>query len=172
MKYDLVDFQDNLIQVGTKENAKKKKLFTRSVHVLLFNKKGEIMVCKRSTNKKTYPNQLTSSAGGHVEQGESYRISAIRELKEELGISTSLKDIGRFDVINTKERAIHHLFIGKIKNKMLVDPNEISTYYFLSLKEIKRDIDLHPRKYAKPFHEALKCYSKFVRRTRFRKTQS
>lgn len=158
MKYDLVDKEDNLIKVGTKEEAKKKKLFTRSVHIWLFNKKGELMICKRSSNKKTYPNQITSSAGGHVEQGENYKVAAKRELTEELCVLTTLKDLGRFDVVTQKERAIHHLFIGKISKKVFPDPNEISSYSFLSLKDISKDMILRPRKYCKPFHEAFKFY--------------
>lgn len=163
MKYDLVDKEDNFIKVGTKEEAKKKKLFTRSVHIWLIDRKGELMVCKRSPNKKTYPNQYTSSAGGHVEQGESYKVTAKRELLEELCILTPLKDLGRFDVVTPKERAIHHLFIGKMSKKVSADPNEISSYSFLSFKDISKDIALHPRKYCKPFHEAWKTYSKSLK---------
>ena len=129
---------------------------------ILFNKKSEIMICKRSSNKKTYPNKITSSAGGHVEQGESYKAAAIRELKEELGIKAFLKDLGRFNVITSKERTIHHLFMGKVNKKVSADPNEIASYYFSPLKTIKSDIALHPRKYAKPFHEAFKCYLKYI----------
>jgi isopentenyl-diphosphate delta-isomerase len=158
MKYDLVDFQDNFIKIGTKEEARKKKLFTRSVHIWLFNKKGELMICKRSANKKTYPNQFTSSAGGHVEQRENYKVTAKRELEEELGIVTSLKDLGRFDVITPKERAIHHLFIGKLNKNFFPDPSEISCFDFMPINVIKKDITSHPRKYCKPFLEAFKYY--------------
>ena len=160
MKYDLVNFQDSLIKAGTKEDARKLKLFTKSVHIWLINKRGEIMISKRSPKMKTYANQITSSAGGHVEKGESYKVAAKRELKEELGITTPLKDLGRFDVITSKERAIHHLFIGKLDTKISPDSNEISSYSFLSLKALTRDIALHPRKYCKPFHEAFKYYLK------------
>ena len=45
-----------------------------------------------------YPGKITSSAGGHVDEGENYKTAALRELKEELGISTPLRDLGRFDV--------------------------------------------------------------------------
>ncbi len=159
--YDLVDINDNIIRAGTKEDAKKLRLFTRFVHILLFNTKGEIMVCKRPHNIKRYRNQITSSAGGHIEQGESYEISAKRELKEELGITIPLKDIGRFDVIGYKIRGIHHLFIGK-SEKVSVDPHEIASYKFLSPNILSRDLALHPRRYAKPFHEALKYYLKHI----------
>lgn len=158
-KYDLVNFQDNFIKIGTKKEARKLKLFTRSVHILLTNNKGELMICKRSPNTRRYANQITSSAGGHVEKGENYRTTANRELKEELNITTPLKDLGRFDVISPQEHTIHHLFVGKAK-KVLADKNEIASFKFVSPKIIKKDITLHPRKYAKPFHEAFALYLK------------
>jgi 8-oxo-dGTP pyrophosphatase MutT (NUDIX family) len=96
-----------------------------------------------------------------VDLGENYKIAAQRELKEELGIYTPIKDIGRFDVITPKERTIHHLFIGKYK-KVIADPREISSFHFLSPKAIKKDIKLFPRKYAKSFHQAFKCYQKYI----------
>lgn len=161
-QYDLFDFHDNFIQVGTKRDAKKLKLFTRSAHIILVDTQGKLMICKRPPSKKTYPNQITSSAGGHVEKGENYKVAAKRELKEELGLVIPIKDAGRFDVINNKERAIHHLFIGKTKNRMLIDSSEISNYYFLSLRDIKNDITLHPRKYAMPFHGAFDLYLKTI----------
>lgn len=159
MKYDLVNKEDNFIKKGTKKEAKKLRLFTRSVHIFLFNKKGELLICKRSANKKTYPNQYTSSAGGHVEQGEDCKVAAKRELQEELSVTISIRDLGRFDVVTSKERTIHHLFIGKINKKISPDPDEISSYIFLSPKNISRDIVLYPRKYCKPFYEAFRYYS-------------
>lgn len=163
MEYDLVDLKDNFQKKGTEEDSIKNQLFIRCVHILLVNSLDDIMICKRSSNKKKYPNKFTSSAGGHVEQGESYKIAAIRELKEELNISTPLKDLGRFDVITPKERAIHHLFIGKVDKEISADPYEIASYSFLSPKNIKNDIILHPSKYAKPFREAFKHYLKFIK---------
>ncbi len=158
-KYDLVNDKDELVCVGTKQDAKKLKLFTRSVHIWLINKQGKIMICRRSANMKSYANQITSSAGGHVEQRESYKNAAMRELKEELGFRSSLKDLGKFKVVSSKERAMHHLFFGKANKKIFADPNEISAYSFLSFTELSRDIALHPRRYCKPFHKAFNFYS-------------
>ncbi len=159
-KYDLVDLQDNFVRVGTKNNVMNLKLYKRSVHILLINNKGDILVCKRSASKENYPNQITSSAGGKVERGESYKAAAIRELNEELGVVTPLKEAGSFNIINRRERTLHRLFIGKAK-KVTLDPSEIASCYYMSYKDIARDISLHPRKYCKPFHKAFESYMKY-----------
>lgn len=161
MEYDLVDSNDKYVRTGTKEDAKKSELFTRSVHIWIMNPKGELMICKRSSSKKSYPNMYTSSAGGHVDEGENYHDAAERELKEELGISIPIKDVGRFDVVSLRERAIHHLFIGTTdQHDFIVDKEEISEFSFLSMELIKEDVKKCPEKYARPFLEALKLYLK------------
>lgn len=158
--YDLVDKNDSIVTSGTKEDARSLRLFTRSVHILLENLKGQILICKRPWHKKSYGGQITSSAGGHVEQNETYEKAAKRELKEELKIVTRLIDAGRFDVISKKERTLHRLFIGQIgnKNNMKADASEISSYRFARPENIRKDVRKHPRKYAKPFHQALDKY--------------
>ncbi len=158
--YDIVDKNDRVVDRGTKADAFRKKLFTRSVHILLINSRGELMVCVRAATKKRYRLQITSSAGGHVELGESYRTAAVRELAEELCIQVKLKDLGRFDVVTKNERAIHHLFVGKLTRATThPDKDEIQSFRFVEHAVLSRDVESHPRRYAKPFHEALKLYS-------------
>ena len=58
----------------------------RSIHVLLFNEQGQILLQKRSKHKDKYPNLWCLSVGGHVTYGQSYKEAAQREAQEELGI--------------------------------------------------------------------------------------
>ena len=59
----------------------------RVVHVLVFNKKGELLLQKRSMNKDVAPGRWDTSVGGHVGAGEDILLSARREMEEELGIT-------------------------------------------------------------------------------------
>ncbi len=62
-------------------------LIHRVVHVLVFNKRGELLLQKRSQNKDVAPGKWDTSVGGHVGAGEELFSSCIREMKEELGIT-------------------------------------------------------------------------------------
>lgn len=57
-----------------------------SVHVWIHNQKGEWLISKRSPEKKTSPN-LWEACGGAAVAGEDSLTAALREVKEELGIS-------------------------------------------------------------------------------------
>jgi isopentenyldiphosphate isomerase len=62
-------------------------LIHRVVHVLVFNKKGELLLQKRSKNKDVAPGKWDTSVGGHVDPGEDLFTAAKREMEEELGIT-------------------------------------------------------------------------------------
>lgn len=62
-------------------------LIHRVVHVLVFNEDGELLLQKRSLNKDVAPGRWDTSVGGHVGAGEELILSAMREMKEELGIT-------------------------------------------------------------------------------------
>jgi len=62
-------------------------LIHRVVHVLVFNKKGELLLQKRSMNKDVAPGRWDTSVGGHVGLREDLSTSSKREMHEELGIT-------------------------------------------------------------------------------------
>lgn len=60
-----------------------------AVHVWIIKEKDMgvyVLLQKRSAEKAVHPNCYDVSSAGHVPQGEEFRISAIRETAEELGI--------------------------------------------------------------------------------------
>ena len=58
----------------------------RAVHILVFNRKGDCLLQKRSMLKDRLPGVWDSSAAGHLNAGEDYLPAAVRELEEELGL--------------------------------------------------------------------------------------
>lgn len=87
---DLVDEQDQVIGQLSRNEIYKQQLHNyRVVHGLLINKEGQIWIPKRTGVKKLYPNALDYSSAGHVESGETYDESFLRETREELNIDLS-----------------------------------------------------------------------------------
>ncbi len=161
-KYPLVDRDDQVVTVGTKSQALQRGLWRRAVHIFLFNKHGELLICKRPPFGR-YRNQWTSSVGGHVDVDESYAHAANRELKEELNIAVPLRQIGRFDVVTGRLKMIHYLFVGKYK-RGIADTQEIVEQRFVDINEVWKDVQKRPRRYTKPFQEALKLYIDFYKK--------
>lgn len=60
------------------------------IHICIFDENGNMLIQKRSSNKKSWPDKWDVSVGGAVISGETSGEAASRELFEELGIVLDL----------------------------------------------------------------------------------
>jgi isopentenyldiphosphate isomerase len=82
----VVNEDDQIIDVRPRQQIHALGLRHRAVHILVFNQQGQLFLQKRSMNKDLNKGLWDTSAAGHVDKGEDYTTSAIRETEEELGI--------------------------------------------------------------------------------------
>jgi len=82
----VVDENDSIIDTCARHVIHATGLRHRAVHILVFNDLGQLFLQKRSMKKDLNGGLWDTSAAGHVDAGEDYDISAIREIEEELGI--------------------------------------------------------------------------------------
>lgn len=95
---DVVDIDDRVIGQLTRGEIHARGLMHRAVHVLLYNSRGLLFVQKRSELKDINPGLWDTSAAGHVDAGEVPLDAAVRELREELGVTvatSALEPLGR-----------------------------------------------------------------------------
>lgn len=88
---DIINEKNEIIGSCGREEIYIKRLLHRIVHVLVFNNGGQILLQQRSKNREYLPGYWSTSAGGHVLNGEAVERAAIREMNEELGIKASLE---------------------------------------------------------------------------------
>ena len=94
MEYlDICD--ENGIPTGktvSREQAHREGILHRTAHVWIARKTPgghEVLLQKRSLDKESYPGLWDTSSAGHIPAGEEPLPSALREMKEELGLSGS-----------------------------------------------------------------------------------
>ena len=80
-------------RVETREVCHEQGLWHRAIYGFIFNKNGDVLLQKRSANKKLWPNLWDITAGGHVLAGEFGYQALIREMREELGLDISKTEI-------------------------------------------------------------------------------
>jgi isopentenyldiphosphate isomerase len=86
----VVDENDCIIDTCPRHIIHATGIRHRAVHILVFNELGLLFLQKRSMKKDLNGGLWDTSAAGHVDAGEDYDISAIREVEEELGISAHM----------------------------------------------------------------------------------
>lgn len=80
-------------EVEIREKCHENGLWHRAVYGFVFNNNGDVLLQKRSANKKLWPNLWDVTAGGHVLAKEFGYQALIREVKEELGIEVFENEI-------------------------------------------------------------------------------
>lgn len=94
---DIVDEQGNPTgQTVERKKAHREGIRHRTAHVWLLRKRQkrvEILLQKRSSDKDSFPGCYDISSAGHIPAGIDYIPSALRELQEELGVEAEASQL-------------------------------------------------------------------------------
>ncbi len=115
-------------------------LMHRVAHVLVFNRKGEILLQRRSMNKDVAPGRWDTSVGGHVDPGESPEGAALREMKEEIGVDGRIEFLHSYIHTNDYETELVHTFRALKDDGFEFNAEEIEEIRFWDLGEVERAV--------------------------------
>jgi len=116
-------------------------LIHRVIHVLVFNKNGELLLQKRSENKDVAPGKWDTSVGGHVDPGEELLEAAEREMREELGIThCKPQPLYTYMYSNSYETELVHTYLCIYGEEVSFNKDEIDAVRAWSITEIKNHL--------------------------------
>jgi isopentenyl-diphosphate Delta-isomerase len=161
----LVDETDTPLGKMEKMEAHRKALLHRAFSVFIFNSKGEMLLQRRAPGKYHSPGLWTNACCSHPRPGEETHSAALRRLKEELGITTTLKKLFDFTYRSAYDNGLtefefDHVFVGVYNDRDIrPDPAEVSDFCFRSSGDIQVDLQRSPAKYTTWFHLAFPLVS-------------
>ncbi|TVZ14497.1 NUDIX hydrolase [Maribacter sp. MAR_2009_72] len=127
-------------------------LFHATVHIWFFTKRGQILLQKRSITKDTFPGLWDVSVAGHIGFGETALYTAIREVKEEIGLDIQkeqLIKIGIFKSVQNHSNTLldcefHHTYISEISvpvTSLIKQQSEVDELKLLSLETFQTEVE-------------------------------
>lgn len=129
---DILDTAGNSTgKTAMKSEAHKNGWFHATVHIWFYTSDGQILLQQRGKDKATHPLLWDVSVAGHVASGEEIELSAIREIKEEIGLSISKKDLEKIGIFKSIQK----------HSSTLIDCEFHNTYFCelkVSLKELTK----------------------------------
>ena len=148
----LVDEQDNVIGTMEKMEAHQKGVLHRAFSVVLFNSNGELLLQKRSKDKYHSGGLWTNTCCSHPLPDEAIRDAAQRRLQYEMGINFqpefAFKFIYKTPLENSLvEHELDHVFTGIFDGRPVINTDEVSEWKFMSLSELKNDMERSPEIY-------------------------
>lgn len=153
--FDVVDVLGNPTGVTVdRERAHAEGIPHRTAHVWIVRRKNDkvqILLQKRCENKDSFPGCYDISSAGHIPAGVEYIDSAIRELKEELGVDIrpealvycGVKNIVFDSVFHDKEfhdkqiSKVFMLWLDMEEDEFSIQKEEIDEVRWMDFQECK-----------------------------------
>lgn len=129
-------------EILDKEIAHDRNLLHNEVAVFIVNKNGDVLLQKRSANKRFHPGKWALCAG-HVDAYESLESAAIREVKEEVGLEIKKSELIPFfgseitlDNTNSHITYFYYTFSEKQSCEFNVQIEELSEVKWFKIKDV------------------------------------
>ena len=167
--------EDQVVIVNTKDEvqgfmgkmeAHEKGELHQAISIIIFNKKGQMLLQQRAEKKYHWANIWSNTVCTHPRANETHQASADRRLVEELGFSTKLNEIFSFiykaldDESGLTEHEFDHVFIGEYEGEIPFNKEEVKAVQWIEVKDLLKDVDKNPEKYSFWFKIILEEMSK------------
>ena len=177
--FDVIDSKGNPTgQIVSREKAHAEGIMHRTAHIWIIREmdgRVQILLQKRSQNKDSFPGKFDTSSAGHIQAGDEPLESALREMKEELGISAAPEQLhfaGTFPISFVKE------FYGKVfrdeevafvyiykepvnTEELILQKEEVETVQWFDLEEVFMECEKRRDVFCVPV-EGLKLVQRYL----------
>ncbi|MGC4017180.1 MAG: 16S rRNA (adenine(1518)-N(6)/adenine(1519)-N(6))-dimethyltransferase RsmA [Luteolibacter sp.] len=159
--FDVVDENDVVTGQSTRGEVHAKGLLHRAIHVFAVNRRGEVLLQRRSLLKDSHPGVWDSSVSGHLDAGEDYETAVVRELEEEMGITgVEPEEIARIRPCEATGWEHVRLYRCRYDGALHFPCAEIEAAQWFSPREVQAWIDSRPADFASGF---LACWNAVVK---------
>jgi isopentenyl-diphosphate delta-isomerase len=152
----LVDEQDNPIGLMEKQAAHIEPHLHRAFSIFIFNSKGELLLQQRALSKYHSPGLWTNTCCSHPRAGETLEGATSRRLMEEMGMVCPMHEVYTFIYKapvgeGLTEHEFDHVFIGQSDDSPIINHEEVESWKYMTVADLKDDIQLHPEHYTEWF---------------------
>ncbi|MGY5883677.1 NUDIX hydrolase [Modestobacter lacusdianchii] len=164
---DVVDESNEPIGAVPRGEVFERRVNFRTVHVLVFNASGELLLQQLSSSRR-HPLQWGSSVAGYLHAGESYQHAAVRRLHEELQLSAPVSSLGVLSMTDEGLTKFVGVFTAQSDTPKIGEPDHIASLAFRPPAQIREDVDSHPELFTETLREVLAFWEKVDGGTRRR----
>lgn len=156
-----VDEQDKVIGPRSRGELHRLRIRHRAVHILVFNQRNQLFLQQRSLLKDVSPGLWDTSAAGHVDYGEHYADSAVRELREELGIEVPIMNLENlFRLEASEETGWEFIQVYRLwhEGPFTLEPREISDGAWIHCDQVDDWVRCEDKRLTRSFRYLWKHY--------------
>lgn len=121
----------------------------RAFSLFLFNDDGELLLQRRSADKRLWPGFWSNSICSHPRRGETMQVATQRRLRDELNIEAAVEFVYKF-VYQADfgeagaENELCHVYLGRSPAEVRPNEHEIAATRFVTPAGIDEELRMNP----------------------------
>jgi isopentenyl-diphosphate delta-isomerase len=149
----LVDERDNELGFLSKQQCHDGDgILHRAFSLFVFNAMGELLLQKRSVDKRLWPLFWSNSCCSHPRKGESMEVATRRRLQEELDMHADLEFVYKFSYRaqfgeHGSENELCSVFLGRTDQTYSANANEIAEARFVTVETLQNELRKNPEEF-------------------------
>jgi len=149
----LVDEHDNELGFLSKQQCHDGDgILHRAFSLFVFNAMGELLLQKRSADKRLWPLFWSNSCCSHPRKGESMDVATRRRLQEELDVQADLEFVYKFSYRaqfgeHGSENELCSVYLGRTDQTYSANANEIAEARFISIDALSNELRTNPEEF-------------------------
>jgi len=156
----LVDQNDQDIGTMEKMKAHYDGVLHRAFSIFIFNTNGELMIHQRALSKYHSPGLWTNTCCSHPRLNHAVIDNAHTRLQEEMGFDCEFSEAFAFlykaDVgQGLIEHEFDHVFVGVSDIQPIINPDEVESWKYMSMEDIRKDMKDNSQLYTEWFKIAF-----------------
>ena len=116
-----------------------------------------VLFQQRASTKRLWPDYWANTCCSHPRWGESVELAVTRRLQEEMGISTDLDYVYKFEYSARyldlgSEHEVCHVYIGQTKVDPTHNPTEVAAWRWMPAAALTKELAENPDQYTPWLH--------------------
>lgn len=155
----LVDAKDREIGYRSKAECHDGSgVLHRAFSLFLFNDAGELLLQRRSLEKRLWPGYWSNSCCSHPRRGETLPIATQRRLGDELNVSATLEYVYQFCYQAGfgdagSENELCHVYLGRVDGDVCPNDREIHSIRFIAIRDLDVELTSQPQQFTPWFQQ-------------------
>jgi isopentenyldiphosphate isomerase len=141
---DLLDDSGNRIGTVTRAEMRANRLPHPCTYILVFHPDGRILIHQRTSTKDIFPGYWDLCIGGVNSAGEDFDTAAGRELKEEIGIQSTLEYLFPFQYADDRTIVFGKVYRTTHPGPFQLQPEEVVQTEWVLIENLTSLFEVRP----------------------------
>jgi len=149
----LVDSSDNVVGYLDKSACHDGDgLLHRAFSLFVFNSDGQLLLQKRSPDKRLWGDYWSNSCCSHPRRGETMDVAVRRRLEEELGLTANLEFLYKFEYQAAfgnlgAEHELCWVYVGQTSADPVINTTEIADWRWIEPEALSGELAASPERF-------------------------